>query len=90
MESDWDADLDQVPDYPSRPHNDHRKPKPLKRHIQPLRRPPQGWPKDRSTTWYPSPVHSPEYIPMISSPKPPGPVEIRKTLFNEARMRPQG
>ena len=50
MESDWDADLDQVPDYQSRPCNNCRKPKLLKRHTQPLRRPPQGWPIQ---TWCP-------------------------------------
>ena len=26
MESDWDEDLDQIPDYPSRLYNDCRKP----------------------------------------------------------------
>ena len=48
MESDWDADLDQVPDYQSRPHADHRKPKLLKRHSKPIQNPPQGWP---TQTW---------------------------------------
>ena len=90
MASDWNADLDQIPDYPSTLHTDCRKGKPLKRHAQHLRRPIQGWPKDRSTTWCPTPVQSPEYIPMIYLPKTPKPSEIRKTLFREAKMRPQG
>ena len=73
MVSAWDADLEEVPDYPSRPCADCKKP--LNRHTQPHRRPPQGWPKDTNTTWCPMPFQSPEYIPMISSSKMPKPVE---------------
>ena len=90
MESDWDMDLGQVPEYPSRPHAEQRKPKPLNRHSQLLKRPPKGWPRASSKTWCPTPVHSPEYIPMTSSPPTPKPSEIRKNLWREARMRPQG
>ena len=39
MELDWETDFDQVPDSPSRPCNDHRKPRPLKRHNQILKKP---------------------------------------------------
>ena len=75
IESDWDTNLNQVSDYPSRPHADCRKSKTLKRHTQPLRRPLQRWPKDRSTTCCPTPVPSSEYIPMTSLPKTPNPVK---------------
>ena len=74
MESDWDADLDHVPDYPSRPYNDCTKPRPLKRHNLTIWKPPQGWPKYRSEAVPCTPINSPEYILMISSPPPPSPV----------------
>ena len=66
MESDWDEDLEQVMDYPSRPYNDCRKSQPLRRHNLVIQKSPQGWPKCRIETMPHTPINSPEYIPMIS------------------------
>ena len=74
MELDYDEDLDQILDYPSRPYNDHRKPQSLRRQNFVIQKPPQGWPKCRSDGMLCTPVHSSEYIPRISSPPPPSPV----------------
>ena len=62
MESDWDEDLDVVPDYPARPHSARRAPQPIRRQNFVITQPPLGWPKDNSKG---APVHSPEYILMI-------------------------
>ena len=90
IESDWDDNLDLIPDYPSRPYNDHRKPQSLRRQNLVIQKLPQGWPKCRSGTTPYTPVHSPEYIPMISSPPPLKPSDWRKVIWEKTRVRPQG
>ena len=89
MESDWDLDSEQVPDFAFRPMPTEENPKPLKRHSPPIRRPPHRWSKAGCEGWYHTPNHSPEYIPMQSPPVP-KPSKIRKTILREARMRLQG
>ena len=39
---------------------------------------------------WPTPQHSPEYIPMIVSPQPNKPSKVRSILNMERRKRPQG
>ena len=90
MESGWGEDLNIVSDYPARPQNDRRKPCSIKRQNFVIRRPPQGWPKDNSNVTPHTPVHSPEYIPMIPLPPPTKPSDLRKVIWERSNIRPQG
>ena len=88
-ESDWDADLDRV-DYRVRLANDKRKPKTLMRNKLNIRGTPSCWSWNMRKQKCPIPQHSPDYIPMIMSPQPNKPSEVRGLLTMERRKRPQG
>ena len=83
-------DLDQIPDYLSRPYNDYRKPQCLRRQNFVIWKPPQGWPKCRNDTMFHTPVHSPEYIPSDLLTPNPKPSSLREVIWEKTRVNPQG
>ena len=87
VESDWDEDLESV-DYRARPTNDMRKPKTLMRKNLNNRGMPSCWPRNMREENCPSPQQSPEYIPMLVTPQPNKPSEMRGLLTMERRKRP--